>query len=146
MRTSLQLFLGCKRPFTATVGKFGLRHQFCSGDEPTMLLKNLVLHAHGGAEIPIDHVWVSVGKKIARHNPRRGDVLRFDARVREYYKFNRHTGLESLDYCIGHLTAIERLEAGNGLDFATFWSRLKESRRFVTDRIEVPCTALAASV
>lgn len=146
MRTSLQIFLGCKRPFTATVGKFGLRHQPYSGDQPTMLLKHLILHAHGGSEVPIDHVWVYVGKKIAKINPRRGDRLHFDARVREYHKFNRHTGKESLDYCIGHLANIERLQAGNGLDFATFWATLKESRKFVTDRIEVPCTPLAASI
>ncbi len=144
MRYQLQPFLGCKQLFTARIARFGLRHQVYRGAEPTLMLKDLVLYI-GSAEIPVDHVWVSTGKKLARLNPRIGDRLQFYARIRTYHKYLHATGRENTDYCIAMLSSIERLEAGQGEDFATYWGRLKASRKFITDKIEVPevlkCTA-----
>ncbi len=141
MRHQLMPFLGCKYPFSATVDKFGLRKLPYRGAEPTMMLKDLLLHS-GTVIVPVDHVWTYVGKNIARFNPRRGDRISFNAWVREYYKYNYKSGEEQLDYCIDRLSALDLVAGGDeGQDFATFWNQLKRSRKFISDRLVVPCTA-----
>jgi hypothetical protein len=141
MRSQLMPFLGCKYLFSARVAKFGLRHVARRGAEPTMRLKDVLLHT-GTVIVPIDHVWTYVGKGIAKFNPRKGDRISFYAWVREYHKYDYESGQEKLDYCIERLSKLDLVSGGCcGQDFATFWSQLRQSRKFITDRIVVPCTA-----
>jgi hypothetical protein len=141
MRTQLQPFLGCKYPFSARVADFGLRKVPYRGAEPTVCLRDVLLHS-GSVIVPIDHVWANVGKTFARFNPEKGDRICFNAWIREYYKYNYNTGEERLDYCIDRLSKFDFVEHScSGADFADFWNKLRASRRFITDRLEVPCTA-----
>ena len=143
MRRQLMPFLGCKYPFSATVAKFGLRKAAYRGAEPTMLLKDVLLHT-GTVIVPIDHVWTFVGKSIARFNPQKGDRISFNAWVREYSKYNYNTGEERLDYCIARLSKFDLVTRdSSGADFATFWNMLRQSREFVSSRLDgvVPCMA-----
>jgi hypothetical protein len=141
MRSQLMLFLGGKYLFSARVAKFGLRHVARRGAEPTMLLKDVLLHT-GTVIVPVDHLWAYVGKNIARFNPRKGDRISFYAWVREYQKYDYESGLEKLDYCIERLSKLDLVSSGCcGQDFATFWNQLRQSKKFITDRLVVPCTA-----
>ena len=141
MRSQLMPFLGCKYLFSAHVAKFGLRHVARRGAEPTMLLRDVLLHT-GTVIVPIDHVWTYVGKGIAKFNPRKGDRISFYAWVREYNKYDYETGQEKLDYCIERLSKLDLVSSGCcGQDFVTFWSMLGQSGKFITDRVVVPCMA-----
>jgi hypothetical protein len=135
MRRQLQLFLGCKYLFSGDVARFGLRKVPYRGAEPTMMLKNVLLHS-GTIIVPVDHVWTYVGKSIARFNPRKGDRIAFHAWVREYYKLNYNTGEESLDYCIAHLSALDLVTSNGGPDFASFWTLMRNSKKFVTSSLD----------
>jgi hypothetical protein len=140
VRPQLQLFVGCKYPFSATVRNFGLRKVAYRGDEPTVCLRDVLLHS-GTVIVPIDHVWANVVKTFAQFNPEKGDRICFNAWIIEYYKYNYNTGEDRLDYCIERLSKLDHIEHScSGADFADFWSKLKQSGRFITDRIEVPCT------
>ncbi len=141
MRRQLQPFLGCKYLFSATVKDYGLRKVPYRGAEPTVCLRDVLLHS-SSVIVPIDHVWANVGKTLARFNPAKGDRISFYAWVREYHKYNYNTGEERLDYCIERLSKLDYVERScSGADFVDFWSKLRQSRRFITDRLEVPCTA-----
>jgi len=141
MRSQLMPFLGCKYLFSARVAKFGLKPTAYRGAEPTVCFRDILLHT-GTVIVPIDHVWVTVGKTFARFNPRKGDRIAFRAWVREYEKYDYESGLEKLDYCIERLSALDLVAGGgNGQDFATFWSMLGQSGKFITNRIGVPCMA-----
>jgi hypothetical protein len=141
MRQTLSLFLKQRLPFTARVEQFGTRHAIYSGLVPTILLKDAMMYS-GSLEIPIDHLWLAVGKRMARLNPRRGDQLQFHGWIREYTKFNGRTGGESFDYCVGRPSQIERIEAGDGLAFATYWGRARASRQFTSAVLDgILCTA-----
>lgn len=134
MRSQLQPFLGCKYLFSATVDSFGLRKVPYRGAEPTVCLRDLLLHVPNSVIVPIDHVWANVGKRFARFNPQKGDRICFNAWVREYYKYNRNTGEERLDYCIDRLSNFDLVSSNcSHADFATFWSLLKGSRRFISN-------------
>ena len=134
-------FLGSKHLFSATVDDFGLRKVPYRGAEPTICLRDVLLHS-GSVIVPIDHIWANMGKTLARFNPAKGDRICFNAWVREYHKYNYNTGEERLDYCIERLSKLDYVSRScSGADFASFWGRLQASRRFITDRLEVPCTA-----
>ena len=134
-------FLGCKYLFSARVAKFGLKPTAYRGAEPTVCFRDILLHT-GTVIVPIDHVWVTVGKTFARFNPRKGDRISFYAWVREYEKYDYESGLEKLDYCIERLSKLDLVSSGCcGQDFATFWNQLTQSRKFITDKIVVSCTA-----
>lgn len=139
MRRQLQPFLGCKYLFSATVKKFGLRRVPYRGAEPTVCLKDVLLHS-GSVVVPVDHVWANVGKTLTRFNPGRGDRISFYAWVREYSKYNYTTGEERLDYCIERLSQFDFVERNySGADFVDFWSKLQRSGRFISNKLEVPC-------
>ncbi|MFA5378335.1 MAG: hypothetical protein WC455_21455 [Dehalococcoidia bacterium] len=134
MRRQLQPFLGCKYPFSATVDAFGLRKMPYRGAEPTVCLRDVLLHVPGSVIVPIDHVWANVGKTFARFNPRKGDRISFNAWVREYYKYNYNTGEDKLDYCIDRMSRLDFVERNFcGSDFVTFWALLKRSKKFISD-------------
>jgi len=130
MRSQLMPFLGCKYRFSGTVKRFGMKNMPYSGRAPTLMLKGLVLHT--SIEVPVDHAWATVGKRLADFNPRIGDVVSFNAWVREYHKFDRNQDDWKLDYCINRLSGLELLEAGDGETFTAFWGRVLNSGMFVT--------------
>ncbi len=129
MRTQLQLFLGCKRKFSGRVTRFGLRHSYYGGAEPTVMLKNVTLHT--SINIPIDHLWLAVGKRLCHRNPRIGDVISFNGWVREYHRFNARKATRSLDYCVARVSALELLQEGQGVDFQAHWGKTVATGKFV---------------
>ncbi len=137
MRNRLQPFLGCKYPFSATVGVYGLRKMPYRGAEPTVCLTDVLLHVPGSVIVHMDHVWANVGKTFARFNPGKGDRISFNAWIREYYKYNYNTGEDKLDYGVHRLSQLDFVERNFcGVDFATFWTLLKHSRNFVSNSLD----------
>jgi hypothetical protein len=137
VRRQLQPFVGCKYPFSATVGDFGLRKVPYRGAEPTVCLRDVLLHVPGSVIVPIDHVWANIGKTFARLNPGKGDRVSFDAWIREYYKYSYYTGEDKLDYCIDRLSRLDFVERNFcSVNFAKFWTQLRRSRKFVTNALD----------
>jgi hypothetical protein len=139
MRTQLRPLVDHKYPVSARVADFRLRNVIYRGAEPTMLLSNICIQTESGI-VRTGHCWVNVGKTVAEFNPRRGDRIEFNAWVREYTRFNIRTCEKTLDCAIGRLSGLRRVSPGEGEIFASYWTRIVRSGKFVTDRICVPCT------
>jgi hypothetical protein len=139
MRRQLQLFLGGKYHFSATVGKFGLRYT-PAGIRACMLLFDVGLHLDSGV-VMSQHIWTEVSSKVAEFNPRRGDRICFDATVKEYYKLNSQ-GLDRLDYNASGLENLDLVTRpyDDGLAFSEYWGNVMQSHLFNREN-EVPCTA-----
>ncbi len=140
MRRQLQLFLGGKYHFSATVGKFGLRYT-PEGIKACMLLFDVGLHLNSEAVVMSQHCWTEVSSIVAGFNPHRGDKISFDATIKEYYKLNS-LGLDRLDYNVGDLENIDLITRPcvDGLAFSEYWGNVKQSHLFNREN-EVPCTA-----
>ena len=129
MRRQLQIFLGGKYPFSATVSKFGVRYM-PGGLEACMLLFDVALHT-GSIIVVAPHCWTEVNSEVAQFNPRGGDRISFDATIKEYYKFNGQ-GLERLDYNTGGLENIDLITRPyeDGLPFSEYWGNVKQSHHY----------------
>jgi hypothetical protein len=139
MRQQLQLFLGEKYRFAATVGKFGLRYT-PEGIKACMLLFDVAMHT-GTVIVVSQHIWTEISPHVAEFDPRRGDRISFDATVKEYYKLNS-LGLDRLDYNAGGLENVDLVTRPyeNGLPFSEYWGNVKQSHLFNRAN-EEPCTA-----
>lgn len=129
MRQQLQPFLGEKYPFTGRVRKFGLRHSHIRGDEPTLMLKDAILYS--SIAVPVDHVWLPIGKKFCKFDPRIGDLISFTGWVRQYYKIDPHKAKRSIDYDVRQVGRLLLIERGNGIDFQSYWGQMMQCGRFV---------------
>ena len=138
MRRQLQIFLGGKYRFAATVGKFGLRYT-PEGIKACMLLFDVALHT-GTVIVTAQHIWTEVSPNVAEFDPHRGDRICFEATVKEYYKLNSQ-GLDRLDYNAGGLENLDLVTRpyDDGLAFSEYWGNVKQSHLF--NRVnEASCT------
>lgn len=83
MRTELAEIENCRRCFRGTFDKLGTRRGF-KHPLTTILLKDIVDVARG--KVVTDHVWLTMGKRLAKLDLKEGDTVKFDARVTEYQK------------------------------------------------------------
>lgn len=136
MRRKLEPYKDQKAKFTATVGRFGLKPAFRGGDQPTMLLKNIVMESEG-ERVAIDHAWVTVGKTIAKSNPKEGDRIEFNAWIKPYHHWDREIRAEIPDIGINRVSAISLDPIGSGQSFLDFWKEQTENKtRFTTNKLD----------
>lgn len=85
MREELRKYEGQRLTYTAKVEKYGIKHQpFGYRPKKTVLLTEVKCVTN--KNIQTDHLWMIVGKKIETLNLKEGDIVQFDARVKQYYK------------------------------------------------------------
>ena len=139
MRRQLQVFLGGRYRFSATVQKFGLKYT-PEGIKACMLLFDVALHT-GTAIVVSQHIWAEVSPDVAQFDPHGGDKIAFSATVKEYYKLNG-LGLDRLDYNVGGLEDLDLVTRpyADSLAFSKYWGNVKQSHVF-NCKDEAPCTA-----
>lgn len=110
MRRALQRRNGERDTFLGTFERLGSKIGWMS-NEPTVLLRNI----RTLDEAPIcDHLWFSLTKAFAALDLVLGDVIQFDARVKEYergykgYREDVYAPVER-DYKLSHPTKVRKV-------------------------------------
>ena len=111
MRKALQQQDGERATFLGTFERMGSKRGWM-GDEPTMLLKDIRTPA---GEPICDHLWFNLTKSFAELALQPGDVVQFDARVKEYekgYKGRREDVYVPVerDYKLSHPTKVRKVK------------------------------------
>jgi hypothetical protein len=111
MRNALAVRAGERATFVGTFERMGSKRGWM-GDQPTVLLKDIRTPA---GELICDHLWFSLTKAFASLHLTPGDVVQFDARVREYekgYKGRREDVYVAIerDYKLSHATKVRKVE------------------------------------
>jgi len=116
MRTKLRDAQGERFTFNATFVRIGKKTNYMGLSEETVLLKN-ILKAET-QEFVCDHVWLNFTRAFEKLNLREGDMISFDARIKQYTKgyVNRKIkiNLQKRDYRLSHPTQIKRLQETRG--------------------------------
>jgi len=112
MREELVKLSGLRRTFKGTFVRFGLKSGYMNV-EKTVLLKDIIEEATG--KVVTDHLWFSLGKRLALLNLQEGDVVSFDARVTKYVKGYRGRREDvdkpvMVDYRLSHPTKLVMLK------------------------------------
>ena len=99
--------------FTAIVEKFSLKNGFRNLPLRTILLTDVRYEG----KLVADHVWLTCGRRIYSAILIPGDLIQFDARIKEYekgYKGRREDVCKpiSRDYCLSYPTKIKVLIRG----------------------------------
>lgn len=81
MRDALAAYEGRRITVTATVMKHSMRLGWAGVREPTILLSTITMV---DGTLLTDHVWLTVGKRLAAADLHQGDVVQFSARVALY--------------------------------------------------------------
>jgi hypothetical protein len=99
---------GERKIFKGTFSKFGKKVNYKGYSEPTVLLINITDVEKN--ELVTDHAWFSLTKGFENINPKEGDVLTFEARIKEYKKgyVNKKYGINNQrkDFRLSHPTKI----------------------------------------
>lgn len=111
MREELQRRDGQRSTFLGTFERFGTKRGW-AGDEPTVLLRDI--RTLNGALI-CDHLWFNLTQQFAALTLAPGDIIQFDARVKEYekgYKGRREDVYVPIkrDYKLSHPTKVKKVE------------------------------------
>jgi hypothetical protein len=83
MREGLAKIEGSRRMFQGVFVRFGKKRGF-KGPLTTILLKDI--QDIVARKVVTDHLWFTMGKRMARLDLKEGDVVKFEARVTEYLK------------------------------------------------------------
>ena len=110
MRKKLKIINEIRKTFIGQFVRFGTKSGYM-GIERTILLKDIKdLEGH----IISNHLWFNYTKGFEKINLQENDVIKFDARVKEYergykgYKEGIYKPIE-LDYKLSHPTKIEKI-------------------------------------
>lgn len=91
--------------------KFGTKTNFKGYPEQTALFVNLI--DENDNEL-CDHIWFTVGKRIASLNLKYGDIVSFEARVKKYVKgyvnFREYIDERTIDYKLNNPTKFKIIE------------------------------------
>lgn len=82
MRKKLSNIEGVRDTFTGVFERFGIKNGW-NGIEKTVLLKDI---KNKNGDVVSDHLWFNLTKGFEKLQLKKGDVVQFDARVKEYYK------------------------------------------------------------
>jgi len=110
MRKTLAAEEGKRKKFKAVFDRVGKKINYKGYSEETILLKNIVdLESQ---KIVADHVWFSYSKGFIKVSPKFGDVIEFEARVKEYQKgyVNRNYKIDNSkkDFKLSNPTKIKK--------------------------------------
>lgn len=110
MRKSLQNIEEVRATFTGEFVRFGVKNGY-KGPEETLLVKTIT---DQDGKIVADHLWFNLTKGFQKLNLSEGDLVQFDARVKEYLKgyFGRRDDVykpAEIDYKLSHPTKLKVL-------------------------------------
>ena len=113
MRKDLKSLEGIRGSFTATISRIGKKNNFRGAPSETVLFTD-VRNEQG--EPVTDHIWFTVGKKLAGVFANVGKKVSFEARVTGYTKGFKGKGLEILkareeDFRLSNPTNVKILNA-----------------------------------
>lgn len=110
MRKKLSNIEGVRDTFTGVFERFGIKNGW-NGIEKTVLLKDI---KNKNGDVVSDHLWFNLTKGFEKLQLKEGDVVQFDARVKEYYKGYKgyrddiYKPIEK-DYKLSHPTKIKKV-------------------------------------
>lgn len=84
MRDQFQKINGFRKKFEGIFARYGKKTNFKGYPETTILLQDV--KCVSAPEIKCDHCWFNLTSEFAKLNLREGDIISFDARVKEYQK------------------------------------------------------------
>ena len=84
MRENLKKMKGKRKTFKGVFVRFGTKNGYKGYKQTTVLLKEII--SIGNKDICCDHLWFNLTKEFYKLALRTGDVIQFEARVREYHK------------------------------------------------------------
>jgi hypothetical protein len=108
MRKKLAEEVGIRKKFKGVFARYGKKVNYKGYSEETVLVEQIVDAETN--QVMCDHIWFSLTKSFEKLNLTSGDVLQFDARIKEYkkgyknnaYKINNTTK----DFKLSHPTNI----------------------------------------
>jgi len=112
MRRELAKEEGKRKKFQALFDRVGKKVNYKGYSEETILLKNILdLESQ---KIVADHIWFSYSKGFINASISVGDVIEFEARVKEYHKgyVNRNYKIDNstIDFKLSNPTKIKRFK------------------------------------
>jgi hypothetical protein len=109
MRKELAKEEGSRKKFTGIFSRFGKKTNFKGYSEETLLLTNVIDTSTN--QVVADHVWFTLTKGFESLRLTSGDVVEFEARVKEYSKgyVNKHYKInnQSKDFKLSNPTKIK---------------------------------------
>jgi hypothetical protein len=110
MRKGLAAENGVRKKFRALFSRLGKKKNYKGYSEDTLLLTNVVDVETNG--VVADHVWFTYTQGFEKARVSEGDVLEFEARVKEYRKgyVNKELKINQrkTDYKLSHPTKIKK--------------------------------------
>lgn len=110
MRAQLKQINGIRKRFQGTVDSFGTKSGW-KYPLPTILLINVI--GLSTNQLITDHLWFNLTKGFSKLDLKEGDIIKFDARVKSYYRGYKGYKEEiqwehpiELDYKLSHPTMI----------------------------------------
>jgi len=119
MRTKLKNINGLRKEFIGIFARFGSKTNFKGYPETTVLLQDV--KCTGDSKINCDHLWFMLTKEFERVKLQEGDVVKFQARVKEYVKGYRgyredveYEHPVEQDYKLSYPTQVRLIRRDNG--------------------------------
>jgi hypothetical protein len=111
MRKELASVNGSRKRFTAVFSRVGKKVSYKGYSEETILLKTVVdLETNKGVA---DHIWFSYTQGFIKASLKPGDIVEFEARVKEYRKgyINKNYKIDNstIDFKLSNPTKIKRV-------------------------------------
>jgi hypothetical protein len=115
MRRALKSLEDVRTTFRGTVAQFGMKSGYTGRDLPTLMLKDVMDSTNN---LVTDHIWFTVGKRLADLHLQIGDVISFQARVTAYekgYKSYREDVYKpiKIDYRLSNPTKITKVASAS---------------------------------
>ena len=115
MRIGLKQINGLRKEFIGTFVRFGSKTNFKGYPETTILLSNI--ENPFNKKIFAEHLWFNLTKEFDKIRLQEGDIISFQARVKEYYRgykgYKEEIQLEKpieKDYKLSHPTKVKLLK------------------------------------
>lgn len=115
MRENLKKIDGLRKEFIGTFVRYGTKTNFKGYPEKTILLSNV--HLSNYKDIFTEHIWFNLTKEFSKIDLKDGDIVSFQARVKEYYKgykgYREEIQFEKpieRDYKLSHPTKIKIIQ------------------------------------
>jgi len=108
MRKKLAEEVGIRKKFQGVFARYGKKVNYKGYSEETVLVEQIVDAETN--QVMCDHLWFSLTKSFEKLNLTSGDVLQFDARIKEYKKGYKNSSYKinntSKDFKLSHPTHI----------------------------------------
>jgi hypothetical protein len=108
MRKKLAEEVGARKKFRGVFARYGKKVNYKGYSEETVLVEQIVDAETN--QLMCDHIWFSLTKSFEKLNLTSGDVLQFDARIKEYQKGYKNSAYKidntSKDFKLSHPTNI----------------------------------------